>query len=526
MEGWLDANLLKTEERPVPLDEGIISSNGDFRFLTSDTNEEKAAPSVVLPIYTRKNSSQNIVIPLVQKIIKDGGQAIVFREITGETMGCANYLANNINLPPATNALSKLPSGDPSSASTALRGCLQRGTAFHNSHLDREERLAIEESFRAGELKVIAATTTLAMGVNTPASDVIIVGLDHPDGPYSIAEYKNIVGRAGRLGYSDRGTSYLIAKEFRNEQHYLNYYISGKPEDISSRFFDENTDPRSLIIRVIAIAQKKTPSGVHAEDVIRFLECSFGAFQQRKQYGSYAYDQNKLQFALNDLETHRLVARNSDNRIQLTELGFLAGESGVAVSSIIRFIECLTRINASEIGDLELVVTCQIAEELDRVNIPIHKKSIKERKRWPNELHNQGVSGTLIRSLNYDAPDQVTITARMKKSMAAIAYISDTSLEDIETFLLQHMRKSPIAGAIRQTADRTCDVLPTVAQIAENLHPNQNLLNKVDLLLARLSTGANADMAYLALHAGTKLTRGDYFNLLKAGFTSFEVLKQ
>jgi len=286
LEGWLDANLLRREERPVPLDEGIISSNGDFRYLTSDTTEVKASQQLIKPIYTGKNSSQNVVIPLVNKIIQDGGQAIVFREITGETWGCANYLAEHISLSPATNALSKLPSGDPSSASNKLRQCLQRGTAFHNSHLDREEKLAIEESFRTGELKIIAATTTLAMGVNTPASDVIIVGLDHPNGPYSIAEYKNIVGRAGRLGYTDRGTSYLIAKEFRNEQHYWDHYISGKPENILSQFFDENTDPRSLIIRVIAIAQKRTPSGVHPGDVIRFLECSFGAFQQKKQYGS------------------------------------------------------------------------------------------------------------------------------------------------------------------------------------------------------------------------------------------------
>ena len=45
-----------------------------------------------------------------------------------------------------------------------------------------EERLVIEEQFRAPNttLRVIVATTTLAMGVNTPASAVIIAGLEHP----------------------------------------------------------------------------------------------------------------------------------------------------------------------------------------------------------------------------------------------------------------------------------------------------------------------------------------------------------
>lgn len=526
LEGWLNANLLVRKERPVPLDEGIVLSNGDFQFLTSDTNEEKSISNIVTPIYTGKNSSQNVVIPLVQKIVRDGGQVIVFREVPGETIGCANYLAEHINLPPALDALSKLPSGDPSSTSSALRSCLERGTAFHNSHLDREERLAIEESFRSRELKIIAATTTLAMGVNTPASDVIIVGLDHPDRPYSVAEYKNIIGRAGRLGYSTRGRSYLIAKRLGNEQHYWNHYISGNPEDISSQFFNEGTDPKSLIIRVISLAQKRTPSGVLSKDIINFLEYSLGAYQKKRQSGFYEYNPDNLQAALSDLENHRLITRSSDNSVQLTELGFLAGENVVAVNSIIRFVECLNRLDTSEIGDLELLVTCQISEELDGVYFPIHKKSTKERAKWPNELRIQGVCSTLINSLSYDAADFSVVTSRMKKSMAAIAYISDMSFEDIESYLLQHMRNSPIAGSIRQTTDRICDVLPTVAQIGEILYPQQDISNKVDSLLARLSTGASADMAFLALYAGTKLTRGDYFNLMKAGFKSFQIIEQ
>jgi helicase len=241
---------------------------------------------------------------------------------------------------------------------------------------------------------------------------------------------------------------------------------------------------------------------------------------------SNTYDHDDLQAALNDLETHQMLARTTNNRLQLTELGFLAGESSVSVSSIIRFIECLTPLTPNEINDLELLVTCQIAEELDRVIIPIHKTSIKERNKWPSELRNQGVCDRVIESLRYNAKDQAAITARMKKSMAAIAYISDTKLEDIEIFLLQHMRKSPISGAIRQTADRTCDILPTVAQVAEYLHPDQNLSNKADILLARLATGANAKMAFLASHTGTKLTRGDYLTLMNAGFTSFEILEK
>ncbi|MCG8478435.1 MAG: hypothetical protein MI724_05010 [Spirochaetales bacterium] len=228
----------------------------------------------------------------------------------------------------------------------------------------------------------------------------------------------------------------------------------------------------------------------------------------------------------NDLEAHHLVNRLSDNSIQLTELGFLAGESSISVVSIIRFINYLSKNEIKSVGDPELVVICQLAKELDDVYIPINQKSTKERFRWPNELHNQGIPDNLVRFLGYEAPDQKTATKRAKRAAAALAYISDLSLEKIEEYLLQHMPKRMISGAVRQIADRTCDVLPTVVRIAEHLHPNQNQFKGTDLLLTRLATGANAKMAYLAAYTGTKLTRGDYISLMNADCTSFEFLKQ
>jgi helicase len=216
LERWLGGRLLRRVERPVPLDEGVICSNGDFRFVHGDTGRETAEDRFIQPLYGQ-GKHRDWVVPLVRKLVSENKQVIVFRESTGETRHGADYLAQALGLPPATDALADLPAGDPSQASTHLRQLLARGVAFHNSHLRRDERRVIEEHFRRREtaLRVIVATTTLAMGVNTPASAVVIVGLEHPGSegpiPYSVAEYKNIVGRAGRLGYAERGASYLIA---------------------------------------------------------------------------------------------------------------------------------------------------------------------------------------------------------------------------------------------------------------------------------------------------------------------------
>ena len=124
---------------------------------------------------------------------------IVFRNVRGATVGCATYLAQALGLPPAQETIDALPTGDPSVSSAALRRALAGGVAFHNSDLDRDERLVLEEHFRDpdNDLKVIVATTTLAMGINTPAEAVVIVELDHP-GPRHDAVLGRRVQEHGR----------------------------------------------------------------------------------------------------------------------------------------------------------------------------------------------------------------------------------------------------------------------------------------------------------------------------------------
>jgi len=209
-ESWLDARLIVTDKRPVPLDEGLMDLSGTFRYMAA--GKEEQIPQYARPEY-RKGSSQDVIIPLVRKLVAEGEKVIVFRETKPIVRATAEYLKNNLGLAAAQETLALMPSGDPSVASAQLRGCLEHGVAFHNADLDREERQAIEATFRdpRSSLKVLVATTTLAMGVNTPAWSVVIAGLEHPDSPYSVAEYKNMVGRAGRLGYTPKGKSFLVA---------------------------------------------------------------------------------------------------------------------------------------------------------------------------------------------------------------------------------------------------------------------------------------------------------------------------
>ena len=68
--------------------------------------------------------------------------------------------------------------------------------------MTQEERAVVQEAFRSGAVSVLAATSTLAAGVNLPARRVIFkdpfMGLDTR--LLSATSFNQMCGRAGRKG--------------------------------------------------------------------------------------------------------------------------------------------------------------------------------------------------------------------------------------------------------------------------------------------------------------------------------------
>jgi helicase len=285
-----------------------------------------------------------------------------------------------------------MPEGDPSVTSGVLRQVLGRGVAFHNSELSREERLVLEDAFRRRELRVLVATSTLAMGVNTPASTVIVVETAWWNGtPYPVAEHRNMVGRAGRLGITERGRSLIVARDPRTEHLAWGQYVTGSPEDLRSRFLD--TDPRALILRALATVAGPGMAGQMSEDeLIEFLENSWGVFQRRAVQGEWAWDAEELRARLAELEQLEMVERDEAGNLGLLPLGRFAGEAGVAVETIVR----LARVarNAPGLADgVSALALVQMAAELDEVYMPVNTRGWrKEASSWLQELARIGIA--------------------------------------------------------------------------------------------------------------------------------------
>jgi len=111
---------------------------------------------------------------------------------------------------------------------------------FHHSGLASGQRTLIEDEFRAGRIKIICATPTLAAGLSLPVFRVIIKSLKRFAGGWGmkwipVLEYLQMAGRAGRPEYEDYGEAIIIAKNEKERDEVYERYICGQPEDIYSK---------------------------------------------------------------------------------------------------------------------------------------------------------------------------------------------------------------------------------------------------------------------------------------------------
>lgn len=260
---WLHATLVRSDWRPVPLMEGAYLPG---RIVFGDRTEKKVPPR------------EDAVSSLVVQAIEEGGQCLVFVNSRRSTEAEAVRLGAHLNagcgreLPRAEEALLE---GDSESTATGrkLASCVRSGTAFHNAGLTYRQRKYIEDSFRAGLIKCIVATPTLAAGINLPARRVVVRDTYRYENganvPISVMEVKQMCGRAGRPGYDPYGEAVLVAKNDRDFEHLMTDYIDHDTERLTSKLFQEKV-LRSHILGIIATGDAESD-----EEIVDFMKDTF-----------------------------------------------------------------------------------------------------------------------------------------------------------------------------------------------------------------------------------------------------------
>ncbi|KAF8447766.1 P-loop containing nucleoside triphosphate hydrolase protein [Boletus edulis BED1] len=97
-----------------------------------------------------------------------------------------------------------------------LAALVSVGIAVHHAGLNTDDRRAVEELFSRKSLRVLVATSTLAVGVNLPAQMVVIKGVKlYQNGEmkeYSDLDIMQMMGRAGRPQFDDEGIALILCE--------------------------------------------------------------------------------------------------------------------------------------------------------------------------------------------------------------------------------------------------------------------------------------------------------------------------
>lgn len=94
-----------------------------------------------------------------------------------------------------------------------LSDLLLKGVAYHIGYLPADIRMRIEDLFRDGVIKTIFCTSTLVEGVNLPADNLFITSYKNGTANMAAVDFKNLIGRVGRIEYSLYGNVFLVRLE-------------------------------------------------------------------------------------------------------------------------------------------------------------------------------------------------------------------------------------------------------------------------------------------------------------------------
>ncbi|MBE6517041.1 MAG: DEAD/DEAH box helicase [Thermoplasmata archaeon] len=285
---WLDAELVKSDWRPIELREGVYHKGT----VTFRDGTEHNVPQMKEEVWA-----------LVADMVMDGGQCLVFVNSRRSTEALAvRYSKDMAKLAKMELTDEEIDTLEGSSESTAvgrkLASCVKCGIAFHNAGLEYGQRQFIEREFRSGRIKCIVATPTLAAGINLPARRVIIrdttrfeAGIGNA--PIAVMEVKQMCGRAGRPGYDPYGEAILMAKSDDDATHLMEDYLDCDSEKIMSKLGDEKT-LRTHILGLIA-----TEDVSSIDDIIDFLRETFYGCQS-SLYGIEGAVENVVDFLVEE----------------------------------------------------------------------------------------------------------------------------------------------------------------------------------------------------------------------------------
>lgn len=294
---WLNGVYYKSDWRNVPLKKTIIQFKS-----------AKGKPS--------------LMIAEVKKCIKKKGQSLVFVNSRSRTQELAERLT-------------------------------EQGfkAAFHHAGLKKETRTKVENDFRNKEIDVLVCTSTLEMGLNLPARQVVVYDSYQFNGsgfdPLPVWKFMQRAGRAGRYKLDAEGEVVLLLPKWVSDDK----YVSEECEPVLSQLTNDKLMVEQLLIE-LSCGYCRTREEL--TDV--FLPLTL----YKKQHRAAAIDITLNQMILADMLAIKENESDEGEKIRIlkpTRIGRLAVKFMFSPSSILLMKNIYTSIEKPYLFDLLLMVT-------------------------------------------------------------------------------------------------------------------------------------------------------------------------
>ena len=321
---WLEAKLITSDYRPTPLHIGVFDGEklevmggektklDGVKGLVEHALKEKENAQVLVFVSTRRNAESfaRELIPLTSKFL-DGKEKEECAWLSEKTL----------------KAL-----GTPTSQCKALAECLKNGVAFHHAGLPSKQRRLIELGFKKDRcVKAIVCTTTLAIGIDYPASWVVVKDLKRFNGAFAqfipALECHQMTGRAGRPNYDLKGVGVFCCSS-ADKTKVKEKYVFGPIEKIYSKLSSEPV-LRSHVLALIASDYCNDFKSLYS-----FFEKTFFAFQYVDMEELYGIIE-KIVFDLKEMD----FVREKGGVLLATPLGKRVSELYIDPASAYAFVE-------------------------------------------------------------------------------------------------------------------------------------------------------------------------------------------
>lgn len=325
---WLGAELVVSDWRPVKLIEGFYDKRRRVIEFNDGRIEEVRAPDLLTHV--------------AGEALREGYQALIFLQARRRAESVAAKLAGLVSRhldPEDRRGLLKLVEELREASTSAterekLAPLIESGVSFHHAGLSYGARRVIERGFRDGLIRIVSATPTLAAGINMPARRVVVYTRRFEQGymrPISVAEYKQMAGRAGRPQFDPYGEA-IIADAPPYEAR---RYIRSRPEPVVSKLWND----RALRIHVLATVVSKYARSV--AEIVEFFSKTFGAQDYR-----FLLSQSRVRKVISELGSMGMLEVGDE--IRATPLGEAVSKLYIDPLTADKIIKSLRGVDSTE----------------------------------------------------------------------------------------------------------------------------------------------------------------------------------